>query len=217
MKYLINLVLVAYASIVGATTTPFDTQSCDEHCNTAFGEFIGQAFLTKAYSNCNNDCIRNENNYTMVKNNDKKIFTGMKWQCVEYARRWLIENKNITFADVEYAYYLWDLKQGENINTHEYVPLLRFKNTASKKCPKIGDLLIYSTAIGVTGHVAVIVGVENDSIIIAEQNYFNRAWEDKNYARRLMLDKNAKGYYRIIDEALIGWVRFDATHHHEFP
>lgn len=213
MKYLINLVLVAYASIVGATTIPFETQSCDEQCNAAFGEFVGQAFLTKAYSNCNSNCIKYENNYTMLKNNDKKIFTGMKWQCVEYARRWLIENKNITFADVEYAYFIWDLKQGEHINTHETLPLLRFKNSTSKQPPNIGDLLIYSTALAVTGHVAVIVGVENDSIIIAEQNYFNRVWEAKDYSRRLMLDKNAKGYYRIIDEALIGWVRFTSHHH----
>lgn len=184
-------------------------QTCIEQCNAAFGTLIGQSFLTKAYSNCSGNCVKNEDNFITLPQQDKKIFTGMKWQCVEYARRWLIENKGITFGEVEYAYHIWDLKFGNNIKSQRPVPLHRFQNKRTKHAPQIGDLLIYSNALAITGHVAVIVSVERDNITIAEQNYFNRAWEGNDYARRLLLDKDANGNYRIFDDSLMGWVRFE--------
>jgi hypothetical protein len=206
MKFFLNLAMVFYSIIANASEPK--AISCAKDCNTTFGTFVGQSFLTKAYSNCSGNCIKYENNYTLVKNQPHQILTGMKWQCVEYARRWLVENKHITFADVEYAYHIWDLKHGEKIDTHEHVPMVKFKNKTSKKPPQLGDLLIYSTELAITGHVAVVVGIENDSILIAEQNYFNRVWDGKEYARRLLMDNDGEGRYRIVDEALIGWVRF---------
>jgi len=184
-------------------------QTCIKSCNAPFGTLIGQSFLTKAYSNCSGDCVKNEDNFITLPQQDKKILTGMKWQCVEYARRWLIENKGITFGDVKYAYHIWDLKFGENIHQKKPIHLHRFQNKRTKHAPQVGDLLIYSNAMAITGHVAVIVSVDHDNITIAEQNYFNRTWEGKDYARRLLLDKNAKGNYRIFDDSLIGWVRFE--------
>lgn len=181
--------------------------SCSEQCNAAFGKLVGQSFLTKAYSNCNGNCVKNENNYVTLPQQQTPIFSGMKWQCVEYARRWLIENKGVTFGDVEYAYHIWDLPYAETVDTHQHVPLLRFENKKSTEAPQVGDLLINSVQLAITGHVSVVVGVQRDSITIAEQNYFNRPWEGKHYARRLLLDKNQQGQYRIFDDSLIGWVR----------
>ncbi len=175
---------------------------------TKFGECIGQSWLTKAYSNCNIDCVENENNFVFLKSTNRKLVSGVKWQCVEYARRWLIDNKNVTFADVKYAYYIWDLKNGERVDTRQQVPLLQFENKISKMLPQIGDLLIYSIDFAVTGHVAVVVSVNSNSITIAEQNYFNELWDGANYSRRLLLEKDEESRYRIFDDELIGWVRF---------
>ena len=205
MNYFIKLLFAIFTMISGACEA--HEASCTEHCNTAFGTFIGQSFLTKAYSNCSGHCVTQEDNFVTVDHQDQKIFTGMKWQCVEYSRRWLIENHGVTFADVEYAYHIWDLEFGETIDTHVHMPLLRFTNKATKEAPQVGDLLIYSKALAITGHVAVIVSVDEDNITLAEQNYFNRLWEGKDYARRLLLDKDAQGHYRIFDDSLIGWVR----------
>ncbi len=135
----------------------------------------------------------------------------MKWQCVEYARRWLIENKNITFADVRYAHSIWGLKNGQLIDANLQVPLLKFENKISDVQPEIGDLLIYSTDFDITGHVAVVVSVNSNFITIAEQNYFNDLWDGATYSRRLLIEKDKKNRYRIFDDALIGWVRFDLS------
>jgi glutathionylspermidine amidase/synthetase len=205
MNALFKLLLVVYVMISGVAVG--QESSCVEQCNAAFGTLVGNSFLTKAYSNCNGSCVKNENNYVSLNNSSKLIFTGMKWQCVEYARRWLIENKGVTFGDVQYAYNIWDLPSGETIANHERVPLQRFINKETKEAPQVGDLLINSVKLAITGHVSVVVGVEQDSITIAEQNYFNRPWEGKNYARRLLLDKDSQGRYRVFDDSLIGWVR----------
>lgn len=207
MKRVLNvmLVLVLYSMIVGATEAL--NGCCDEHCHSPFGARIGQSFLTPAYSNCCDRCVKHDDHFISIKGSSKKQFTGMKWQCVEYSRRWWIENKGLTFADVHYAYHIWNLKSATKVDTGEFLRLRHFKNKRSTEAPKVGDLLIYSNGLGVFGHVAVIVGVEPGSILIAEQNYFNRVWEGPNYARRLMLDKNQHGHYRIYDDSVIGWVR----------
>lgn len=183
--------------------------TCIEQCNAAFGELLGQSFATKAFSNCSGNCVSDEKNELSLGKIDKPIFTGMKWQCVEYARRWLIENRGVTFGEVEYAYNIWNLPFAETIDTHKKIPVLTFKNKQSKEAPKVGDLLINSVQLAITGHVSVVVGVEHDSIIIAEQNYFNRPWETSTYSRRLLLDKDVQGFYRVFDESLIGWVRME--------
>ena len=101
------------------------------------------------------------------------------------------------------------MKFAEKVGSHEHVPFHRYKNKIAKEAPKVGDLLIYSKKLAITGHVAVIVGVEDSSITIAEQNYFNQQWEGQHYARRLLLDKDKQGRYRIFDDAVMGWVRVD--------
>lgn len=58
-----------------------------------FGQYIGQNALTPAYSNGHEDHVSDTPHYIHIGNT--LIKTGMKWQCVEYARRWLIENRGI--------------------------------------------------------------------------------------------------------------------------
>lgn len=202
-SFKILISLVAFFSISAHS-------SCEKNCNASFGALVGQSFLTKAFSNCNGSCVKNEFNYVTSIKTQKPLFTGMKWQCVEYARRWLIENRGVTFGDVEYAYHIWDLPFAEVISTGKQTAVLRFENKKTKEAPKVGDLLINSVNLAITGHVSVVVSVESDSITIAEQNYFNRPWETPNYARRLLLDKDEQGRYRVFDDSLIGWVRMSA-------
>ncbi|MDP2193741.1 MAG: hypothetical protein Q8K36_04385, partial [Alphaproteobacteria bacterium] len=71
-----------------------------------FGQHIGQNSLTPAYSNGQEDHVSDVPHYIIV--DDCLVKTGMKWQCVEYARRWLIQNKGLTFDDVTYAWQIWD-------------------------------------------------------------------------------------------------------------
>jgi hypothetical protein len=64
------------------------------------------------YSNQNQP---NTNNYIYG------IYTGVKWQCVELARRYMIITKNLTFPAVENAYDLFKLPYFiDNFNYKKY-------------------------------------------------------------------------------------------------
>lgn len=182
--------------------------SCESNCNSKFGEFIGQSLRTKAYSNCNDSCVSDEPNYILYNKGKAEIYTGMKWQCVEYARRWMIENKGLSFGDVTYAYEIWSVPTIENIHTHQEKTLQKFANKTSKSRPQAGDLLIYDTSIGITGHVAVIIAVGTDYVFIAEQNYFNHRWMKNDHSRELLMKKDDQGQYQIMDKGVIGWVHY---------
>ena len=137
-----------------------------------FGTLLGKTKEgIEAFSNANSSYI-----------SEQYIATGMKWQCVEFARRWLLKVKNIELPQVDFAYELWKL--GERTTT-----------------PLPGNLLIYSKEYLGTGHVAVIVEVNEDSIKVAEQNYLNEKWPG-SYARVIDF-KNRK----INDSSLLGIIR----------
>lgn len=170
-----------------------------------FGTAVGQSQRTVAYSNGHDDVDKLEAHFAVSKDG-QKVPSGMKWQCVEYARRWLIENRNITFPSVHYAFQIWDFKHAEEIDTHKQLPWQRHKNRESTTAPQVGDLLIYGLDFAHTGHVAVVVGVDANSVTVAEQNYLNRTWENPQYARRLLLDQDDAGRYRVFDDSLIGWM-----------
>jgi len=132
------------------------------------------------------------NDGTDKKNYVDGQFTGLQWQCVEYARRWLLQVRGITFDAVETAEDLWKLKTATSVQgTH------RFKNS-KKGIPTVGALLIYKKTNKVPfGHVAVIVDVhENGEIDVAEQNYSLKKW--KGYSRRIhMTDPNIIGWKTV--------------------
>ena len=113
-------------------------------------------------------------------------YTGLKWECVEYARRWFIQVRGITFEDVATAEDLWKLK------TAKAKSKIAFTN--GKGIPPVGALLIYrKTNKAPYGHVAVVVKVNRVTVDIAEQNYSLKKW--KGYSRRV----------HMTDPDIIGW------------
>lgn len=207
MKYYFITFLLLFYSItsdVAASSHAEDFTSCEE---LPFGEVTGHSFGTPAHSNnYGSDDKKNSYHHIMLPDNNKSIFTGVKWQCVEYARRWLIENRQVTFTNVDNAYNIWDLPYFTDVSTKRQVPVTHCHNNISKIAPTVGDLLIYSPEEVVTGHVAVIVGVDNDSITIAEQNHSDCSWEEHEYARLLPLKRHSNGRFQIVDKAVIGWI-----------
>ena len=180
---------------------------------TNFGDFIGQNGKTAAYSNQNDAHISRKPHFITV--NGETLCSGMKWQCVEYARRWLIENQGIFFDDVEYATNIWSLTHGIHLsNQKQKLAVEQFPNGSALKKPDVGDLLIYNTAYApITGHVSVIVEVGDTTIKIAEQNYSNDKWAAPHYSQELDIvaekkNENSAISYRINNEGIIGWVRF---------
>jgi len=193
-----NLVAMAEHEPETIGKTP---QQCRMGCESAYGIELGKSPVgIPAYSNCNADCVIFEPHHF----ND--IYTGIKWQCVEYARRWLLREKSVVFGDVDIAADIWSMQQVENpINklTLEFVSIVN----GSAEVPQRGDLLIYGKDYLGTGHVAVVIGVdeEKQKIQIAEQNYANTKWQNE-YAREINYIFSDKRVW-LLDGYLIGWKR----------
>jgi hypothetical protein len=153
-----------------------------------------------AYSNGleknNNECKSDELNY------NNGYFTGIKWQCVEYARRYVQTVFGVTFSQVDSAYEipnaiftrLEDNKIIEpSINNINYFFKKKSLDSLTNSLKKSLDLLSSTLIIWPKdyelddslnilkdakhsyphGHVAIIVLANKDGLYVAEQNYDN--------------------------------------------
>ena len=71
-------------------------------------------------------------NRAAFKNYIDGIFMGHKWQCVEFARRWLYLNMGCVFVDIAMAYDIFTLAEYQEIKSHKTLPLHSFKNGARR-------------------------------------------------------------------------------------
>lgn len=140
------------------------------------------------------------------------IFMGYKWQCVEFARRWLYLNHGWVFDNVPMAYDIFHLRTLRSIHDQALLPLRSFRNGASRH-PEPGCLLIWQDGgeFDETGHVAVVTEVHEDRVRIAEQNVDHLPWPDKqHYSRELTAYIDEQGGYHINctfdDTHILGWV-----------
>lgn len=207
------VLLAACASPGGvhvAAMPPIETEavlplSCRSDCVTPFGALLGVSpDRVSAYSNCSAKC------FVPAPNKEHGTFTGIKWQCVEFARRWLLNNKGVVYGDVDTASDLWGkITAVTRVADGAQIPLQAYLN-GSADAPQPGDLLIYAKELLNTGHVAVITEVDEASGIIrvAEQNFFNKPWS-ANYAREITWVRK-DGQYWLLDPYLLGWKRVAA-------
>jgi glutathionylspermidine amidase/synthetase len=176
-------------------------QSCRTDCVTPYGEILGVASGdVPTYSNCNAKCVVREPNRV------NGTYTGIKWQCVEFARRWLLDNKGAVFGDVDTAADLWEIGFFTRVSDGTQLALLTFLN-GSFRAPQVGDLLIYTKEYLNTGHVAVVTDVDLEAgfVEVAEQNFLNQKWPE-DYARRIDFVHKDNRYW-ILDQYLLGWKR----------
>jgi glutathionylspermidine amidase/synthetase len=152
------------------------------------------------------------------------IYMGYKWQCVEFARRWLYLNKGYIFDDVAMAYEIFRLRSVRVVRDNSRLPLRSFRN-GSKRHPEPDCLLIWEEGgeFEHTGHVAVVTEVTPDYIRFVEQNVGHRVWpEGKNYAREIKAKLTEDGEYWLEcsfgDATILGWViQTDDDTHAEPP
>ena len=173
---------------------------CQADCVSPYGNVLGVSKRgVEAYSNCHSRCVIYDPNHW------KGAYTGIKWQCVEYARRWLLIKKGAIFGDVDIAADIWNnINHLTDISTDSPLPLASHVN-GSKQPPQVGDLLIYASEFNDTGHVAVVIDTDfEDGVIeVAEQNYNNEPWPD-DYSRKINLVRH-EGNYWLLDKYLLGW------------
>jgi glutathionylspermidine amidase/synthetase len=196
-RILFSFIILATISACSVREMP---ASCQTDCVEPYGVVLGSTSQgVKAYSNCQSKCVNYE------PHDVKDVYTGIKWQCVEYARRWLFVNKGAVYGDVETAADIWDkIDHLTHVATNKKIPLESHLN-GSTNSPRVGDLLIYARAFYDTGHVAVVFNIdhENGFIEVGEQNYNNQQWPD-NYSRKIKFI-NDDGRFWLLDSYLLGW------------
>ena len=199
---LLFIVLLAPAFNVACAghTTKELPPACRTECKSPYGMALGKSPRgVEAYSNCQSGCVIYDPNQWNGR------YTGIKWQCVEYARRWLLINTGTVFGDVDIAADLWDkIDHLTDAKTKRQIPVEARLN-GSILPPAVGDLLIYAREYKGTGHVAVVTGVDikGGTVDVSEQNFNNQLWTH-DYARQIKLIKNGEKYW-LLDGYLLGW------------
>jgi len=148
------------------------------------------------------------------------VYMGHKWQCVEFARRWLYLNFGYVFDDIAMAYDIFRLTSVRDVRENRLLPLKSFRNGA-RRLPVPGCLLIWDEGgeFETTGHVAVVTEVTPDYVRIVEQNVGDSMWpHGQNFSREISAEMTADGDYWLEcsfgDATILGWVvqTDDATH-----
>lgn len=139
------------------------------------------------------------------------IYTGVQWQCVEFARRWLLLRKSCIFPDVDIASNIWkDIPYVERVTDGKKFRLIPHPN-GSKQMPQKDSFLIYPRGRGMpVGHIAVIVRVDQNYVYIAEQNHEFHYWS-ADYARSAPIIYQDGGYYIDDDYKLYGWMEIEGN------
>jgi hypothetical protein len=126
-----------------------------------------------------------------------RVFTGLKHQCVELARRWCVRSRGATFREVDTASDMVSLRRGTCLACGRPVRI-SVSNAVAPSSTLAGDLLVWKRGLPgpyrKTGHVAVVVKVESNKknngaalITVAEQN-----GSTKNGHRKIRLNQNSK-------------------------
>ena len=138
-------------------------------------------------------------------------YMGYKWQCVEFARRFMYLNYGVVFTDVGMAYEIFSLRFLRQVINDALLPLQAFGN-GSKKAPIAGALLIWQKGgeFSKTGHVAVVTEVLEGCIRIVEQNVIHMHLPaGQQWTRELPMRVSDTGYYlqdTFNDTEILGWM-----------
>ena len=116
-------------------------------------------------------------------------YTGRKWECVEFVRRYYQQIFGLTFPSIKNAYDLMELTSMKSLD-----------GSSSSRCtfhkkgtPQLHDILVFGHEIH--GHTAIVVKALKGLIHIAEQNW--GFWEGSDYSRKISTK----------DPTLLGWLR----------
>jgi hypothetical protein len=187
--------------------------------NLLHGTVLGTAPSGIIAYNCNYDNFpepTEEEHFDMltyVKDSRGELtYSGMKWQCVEYARRWWISQLDVYLMNVPRACDIWTRTFVKRLSDNARVALQMHDNGVSTSRPAVDDLLIWiKTDEQPVGHVAVVCEVTDEYVCIAEQNVDNnKMWSGGHYSRKFALQRHEEtGAWTIRDDEdpMFGWVR----------
>ena len=103
------------------------------------------------------------------------LFYGVKYECVEFIRRYYIQVYGVTFQEIDNADDLFSITHGIDIMRKKRVPfhMIPLKDLTDASSMKKDDIVIWKKAgpYQQTGHVAIVVEVLSDKKVrVVEQN-----------------------------------------------
>lgn len=125
---------------------------------------------------------------------------GLKWQCVEFVKRYYYEIYNHKMPDsYGHAKDFFDKNLGD-VAYNASRGLMQFRNVRYEK-PRKGDILIYdSYKHNPYGHIGIVAEVNPDHIILIQQNV-------KKKTRQKLKLVEYNGIYTVADFDVLGWLR----------
>lgn len=138
-------------------------------------------------------------------------YMGHKWQCVEFARRFLFLNYGVVFTDVGMAWEIFSLRFLREVVNDNILPLQAFPN-GSPRAPVAGALLIWDKGgeFKDTYHVAIITQLHGNKVRIAEQNVIHTPLpQGQQWTRELEMVVENGGYTlkdTFDDTTILGWM-----------
>lgn len=189
-----------------------------------FGTLLGYAPGGVAIYSSNYDSLapgdyRNDVSFRSYIDNE---YMGHKWQCVEFARRFLYLNYGVVFTDVGMAYEIFSLRFLREVVNDNLLPLQAFANGGLQP-PVAGALLIWQKGgeFKHTGHVAVITQLLGNKVRIAEQNVIDAILPPGQQWTRELTLAIEDGQYTIMDSfddtVILGWMIQTGDLRHSLP
>jgi len=123
------------------------------------------------------------------------IYTGIKYQCVELARRYYLIKYGVLFKNIDSAKEIFGLRTLHHFITGQPIFWETRLNISTSVQPIPGSLLLWGPvdAFAPTGHVAIVVNVTKNYVYIIEQGF--------GQGKRKLPMRNGI----IISKGLIGW------------
>ena len=187
-------------------------KACQLDCATPYGSEIGRSAGVVARSNCSVECVNPTPIMSAHPDHPEGVYTGIGWQCVEYARRaWLGQHGRV-FASVDTAAEMWTVVRRIIAPGGDQAVEVSALANGGAQSPQAGDLIIYAADPSQRalrfGHVALVVGVEDGMVQLAEQNWSNAPWPQAGFSRALKLS-GEPGSVQLNDSAgtVLGWLR----------
>ena len=136
-----------------------DSNALEKKCGDSLGSFNG---ITAYYNNGGINSCDGSRHYS-----EDEYSYGLKWQCVEYVRRYYKDYFNHEMNRYGNAsdYFRKNISSGL-INSERN--LLQYHNGDKK--PKKHDLLVFQLMAGGLGHVAIVTNVTDSTISTIAQN-----------------------------------------------
>jgi hypothetical protein len=127
---------------------------------------------------------------------------GLKWQCVEFVKRYYYEKYGHKMPDsYGHAKDFFD----ESLADQEYNKdrdMVQFRNTR-RHIPQVDDLVIYgASATNPFGHMGIISEIKDGQITMVQQNMGTKT-------RQKLILAEYEGIYTIADFDVLGWLRIN--------